>query len=72
MLVAGGLAGMRAGRRGALSASESACLQALSDMQDDGPSANGQAEVEALLDLLFETVGRQARQRLLKHLDPGP
>ena len=37
-------------------------------MQRDGPSANTLAQVEALVELLFEPTGRQARQRLLGRL----
>lgn len=37
-------------------------------MQVDGPSANTLPELESLVELLMEPVGREARQRLLEHL----
>jgi DNA invertase Pin-like site-specific DNA recombinase len=37
-------------------------------VQVDGPSANTLPELETLVELLMEPVGREARQRLLRHL----
>jgi len=39
-----------------------------SEMQQDGPSANSLVQVEGLVELLFEPVSRQTRQRLLRQL----